>query len=145
MFNKQHQPAPSHSVPEGSSTDRSWGSQGQQEMGLLGETWGSGLVRVLLASRMSREELAVCGWSREHCVSVLHWLAKLGPSSGSGGPTAAPEPALLQEGSRLAGKPMCQQPQALAGFVLQPQPWLLSGLLLSWHCSELSLEPKSLG
>lgn len=49
MFNKQHQPAPSHSLPEGSGTDRSWVSQGQQEMGWLGEAMAasSGLAKGL--------------------------------------------------------------------------------------------------
>lgn len=40
---------------------------------------------------------------------------------------------------------MCQQPLACPGFVLQLQPWLPSGLLLSWYSSELSLEPKRPG
>lgn len=47
---------------------------------------------------------AGCQGKNWQYVFVLHWLAKLGPSSGTGDPAAAPEPALLQEGARLAGE-----------------------------------------
>lgn len=74
---------------------------------LLHQAWpgGSGLRRVFLPNRMSREESAAAGWSRQYCVRpcCTGWQS-LAPHLAVGDLQQPQSPALLQEGSRLAGE-----------------------------------------